>query len=73
MTPSDLTEYLNVLKTASVGSAHLILGDGVHINVVFNIDVPNDTGSNSPVEPGGWKAPPNLDSNKLFETGEHDV
>jgi hypothetical protein len=71
MTPTDLTEYINVLKAGNVLSAHLIISATEQLQVVFGPDMDTTVGTKS--APGEWKSPVNLDSNKMFESPEHDV
>lgn len=70
MTPEDLSSYLEVLqKYGAMSYAHReTQADG---NVLeFSITLgPINTFGEAPekAEPGGWKGPQNLDSQKLFE------
>lgn len=64
MSPSQLSEYLQVLRDHKVMSGRVCM-DHIEINVVFapdELEMPGEAPS-----PGGWKGPEKLDDHSVFE------
>ena len=69
MSPTELAEYIDVLKKAGVASARVILGAN-EINVIFG---PDPLPEGSDITPGGWKGPERLDDHSTFDVPLSEV
>jgi len=56
MSPTELSEYLKVLRDQDVGAAVVRLPNGARIQVSFNPQLPAAPDVKE-VSPGGWKSP----------------
>lgn len=63
MTPAELTEYLDVLRSRKVLSAEVQMDHAI-IRVVFGLD---DTMPGEAPQPGAWKGPERLDDHSTFD------
>jgi hypothetical protein len=62
MTPSELSEFLEVLKTHNALQAKIDIGAGESISVVFGVEMPAEPiPKGQTPTPGGWKGTQGLD------------